>query len=251
MTQPGITRDPHYAKRWQLDRRRGIRRTVPVGPAAEHVDQLLAAGLTVRGIAELAGVSASGVSRIAARQYPTVNHRTADALLAVKPQEIHRRTSPEGFVPAAGARRRIRALLAIGWTHQDMHARSGVRTAILLSQAGEWISRRNHDAISDLHEALWATPGPSEKTRGQARARGYLPPMAWDDDTIDDPGATAEIDPAGPGRGNPRIDIDEVLWLLDGGTPIEDVARRLGVTVASIERHAERHNRAHELRKAS
>jgi hypothetical protein len=32
-------------------------------------------------------------------------------------------------------------------------------------------------------------PGPSHRTRARARALGYAPPLAWDDDAIDDPSA--------------------------------------------------------------
>jgi hypothetical protein len=95
-------------------------------------------------------------------------------------------------VPAIGTHRRIQALMANGWSVDQIMDRAGYR------KSGNWIK---YDAttlhvntaakIAEVYNELWDKPGPSKWTRTWARNQGYLPPLAWDDDTIDDPAAWA------------------------------------------------------------
>lgn len=95
-------------------------------------------------------------------------------------------------VDATGTHRRIQALMANGWSLDQIMERAGYR------KSGNWIK---YDAttlhvntaakIAAVYDELWDKPGPSKWTRTWARNQGYLPPMAWDDETIDDPAAWA------------------------------------------------------------
>jgi hypothetical protein len=74
------------------DRRRheAVRRGIwlprqPVGPVAQHVDTLMAAGMRQPDIAAAARVSTSTVKSIGARRRPTVHGHTAKAILGVTP----------------------------------------------------------------------------------------------------------------------------------------------------------------------
>ncbi len=179
-----------YRKQWQLDRESGRpSRLVPVGPVVAHLRVLMGAGWSKRGIAAVGGVSPTLVCRVLLGRSATMRRPVAERLLAIDAMAILGREDPEGFVPAIGARRRVRGLLALGLTHETMHDRSGVTTAVLLHQAGEWISRAKHDKVLALYEDLSMTPGPSAATRARAATLGYAPPLAWDDDTIDSPDA--------------------------------------------------------------
>lgn len=223
--------DPRWRKRWRIERERGQRRLVRTDRVRVHVEQLVAAGMSKRSIATAAGVSATTVVRVLDGHYTAMQRRTASQLLSVTgPASVLAAVddTDETFVPALGARRRIRALLALGWTHQQLYSASGIRTAVALHQAGEWVTARKFRAIDRLYEQLSMTPGPSAATRARARRLGYPPPLAWDD--VDDPSAVPDV--GVPVRG---IDLSEVDWLLTQGHTLDQAAVRLGVTRSAVE----------------
>ena len=59
------------------------------------------------------------------------------------------------------------------------------RPALILSQAGDMVTLDAHDRIADAYDELSMRQGPSVRNR----RLGYPPPLAWDDETIDDPRA--------------------------------------------------------------
>ena len=173
-----------YLKRWRYDRDRGIARTVDVAEVRAHLATLRAAGMTWRAIGEVCGVTASAVCSIGLGQTSTVNATRARRILAVRPRAVYARANTAGHVPAVGARRRIRALLAIGWTHAHIAEAAGMpprRPALILSQAGDMVTLDAHDRIADAYDELSMRQGPSARNR----RLGYPPPLAWDD--IDNP----------------------------------------------------------------
>ncbi|PWJ23301.1 Homeodomain-like domain-containing protein [Branchiibius hedensis] len=186
------TSDPNWAKHWRLDRYRGITRYIDAAPTRRHIEQLRTAGASMRAIADKAGVSVSQISRIAGGQ-EQVRRPYAARIQAVTPAAILARSGAEDFVPAVGARRRIEALQAIGHSSTTIaEAMAGGATADVVrnikGHPGAWISRTNHERALRAYERLWDTPGTSRQTLGAARRLGFAPPLAWDDDTIDDPG---------------------------------------------------------------
>ena len=174
-----MTTDCRYRKLYDLDRAQSIRRTLTAEHVGKHVRQLLAAGASVRGIADAASVSPSVVSALSREAKGKVRRDVAGKLLAVTMAEVRARGLATGFVPNVGARRRIQALLAIGWRHEDISAylaAKGTRTQMVLHQRGVWITRATHDAVQVAYDALSMRPGPSHRTRERARALGYAPP---------------------------------------------------------------------------
>lgn len=116
------------------------------------------------------------------------------------------------LVDSTGTVRRIQALAALGWSSADIGARCGrgrewarmvgrsasvtVRTAQLISAAYDELSMR-------------LAPGDyAARLRREAAEKGWAPPLAWDDDAIDDPAASPHFG-AQSGRG----DVDEVAVL--------------------------------------
>lgn len=231
---------PAYRKKWQLDRQRGIHRTIPAKRVAEHIERLLASGFTRRGISETAGCSPTVIARILSGGQPTVQTRTAARLLAVHPYRIHHRDRDHGFVPAIGARRRIQALLAIGHRHADITARirahgSQTQSQLVLLQAGNLLERRTSDAVRGAYNDLWATPGPSSRTRSRAAARGYAPPLAWDDDTIDDP-AARPAGVIGAMQTSRAALVEDVAELVAHGATVTEACHRLGKKRGALQR---------------
>lgn len=209
-----------YRKKWRYDVHRGVHRLIDSGPTREHIAGLLDQGASVRGIAEAAGISPSVVSRLRLGRQPSIRRPVAAALGNVTMTAIVGRPNGAGFVPNLGARRRIQAMLAIGWRHEDINAATGKgRSQVILAQAGDWISRDNHDAIARAYAQLAGRPGPSAATRGRAAKLGYAPPAAWDDDTIDDPAALPQhLAPEQPGAG---VDQVAVLRRMGGDRTVE------------------------------
>jgi transcriptional regulator with XRE-family HTH domain len=187
--------DPAYSKRWHHERAHGLYRLTPAGPARAHVQTLLDGGWSQRAIADCAGVSNSTVHALVSdvTRLEQLKKPTAAALLAVTEAMLVARSNPLGFVLRVGAKRRVQALLAIGHRHADItdviRSNSDVRvpSQLILSQRGEWITRATHDAIAAAYDVLSMRPGCSTRSKSRAEKHGFVPPLAWDDETIDNP----------------------------------------------------------------
>lgn len=93
-------------------------------------------------------------------------------------------------VDATGGRRRIQALAAIGWSLAEQSALMGLeRSAAHAITTRSWLWPGTAERIRALYDKLAMTPGPSVRARNEAARRGWFPPLAWDDDAIDDPAA--------------------------------------------------------------
>jgi len=90
-------------------------------------------------------------------------------------------------VSAVGFIRRYRALCCMGWTTDQQIELAGIRFDVTHILRRGHIHRSTHEAMVALYEQLWNSPGPSRRTRLLAERKGWLPPMAWDDDEIDNP----------------------------------------------------------------
>lgn len=178
------TLNPDYAyqKRWRYDRAHGRTRTTSADKARLHVATCVGAGMSMSAIAAAAGVSVQVVWNLTKGQR-TLKRTTEAKVLAVTPgvTVAARPDCTEPFVPAIGTRRRIRALLALGWRHSDITAAAGSSSAVTLHQEGRWVTLTKHEAFARAYRALSGKPGPSEATRLRARRLGYPGPADWDD----------------------------------------------------------------------
>lgn len=113
------------------------------------------------------------------------------------------------YIDSTGTIRRIRALMALGWRLADLDQALGHRADVnychnITRQAK--VHYKTARKVAGLYDRLSMKLGPSERTRTIAQKRGWLPPLAWDDDHIDDPTyrprrgsnrrRTTDIDPA-------------------------------------------------------
>lgn len=108
------------------------------------------------------------------------------------------------YVDATGTRRRLQALAAAGVTSRQVAAHTGLSVEMasyLRSGRHAQITPRLAALVIDTYEALW------DKSRGDSNSRrcstqaltlGYAPPLAWDDDEIDNPAARPNT--SGTGR---------------------------------------------------
>jgi hypothetical protein len=126
-----------------------------------------------------------------------VNAQAAAALLEVSP----RNAAPAWHVDATGARRRLRALVRAGWPVRRLAALCGLSLSTAYDLAlgrRDAVEPATAAAVAAAYDRLWTGPPPGataqdaagiNRARRYAAARGWPPPLAWDDDEIDNPKA--------------------------------------------------------------
>lgn len=206
-----------------------------------HLRALHDAGWSWRQISRAAGIPASTTTAqsIARGITGRVQVGTAKKFLAVTEPGMRRRR----LVPVIGSRRRLRALVAIGWTQDDLAARLGIRKADVsryTSGSREGITAETAARVTGLYDELWDQPGPSRLAAARARNRGWAVPLAWDDDTIDDPDAAPNTGHHLSLRAGNREDIAarrrRVRYLTACGLSAAEIADRLDVAERTVER---------------
>lgn len=141
------------------------------------------------------------------------------------------------MVPSRGTLRRIEALQALGWSVATIGRRAGHSEywAYVLPRH-ERVHESTAREVARVYEELSMTLPPetmyTARTRAAARAKGYAPPLAWDD--IDNDEAPA---PIGNTRTLWKTDdlIAEYEHLLSFGVSEENARRQLKVGKARIE----------------
>lgn len=172
---------------------------VDADPVREHVMKLSEYGIGYKRVAQIAGVSITGVrSLVHGRQDPgprygelpkRIAREKAAKILAVeaKVENLGRRQG----VPSLGAVRRVQALVTQGWSITKIGNRlhmSGENFWSIIQK--DVIGAGTFRRLADLYEELWNQLPPQETHRDRisvsrakkyAKARNWLPPMAWDD----------------------------------------------------------------------
>jgi len=271
------------------DRAYGREAFVDARPAAAHLRALMAAGLGWKRVAQLADLPTSSVyvllygrpDRNAGKPRTQARKATVDKLLAVPIPTLDDLADGANTDPT-GTRRRVRALVAHGWSLTALADRTGIDHQILrgaVNGSRRYVLAGSARAIRAAYDELWnaAVPDSPGKTRALARAlrEGWPPPAAWDDDAIDDPDALPapgwrdgecsepgcpETDRWASGmcrahyfqhrRGTSptgAADLDEFLHLVRNGEDLERAAQRVGVKVGAIEMRARREGRTDVL----
>ena len=156
-------------------------------PVKDHLELLRRAGFSLVQLADLAGTSETTIKillgmkrdRPARRIRPELAERIRNVTIEQNPDR--------GMVPSLGTRRRLQALVAIGYsTYQLAELLDTTPTHV-----AHWIKRsdrvlaRTAIRIADLYRQLELTPGPSNRGRIRARRLGWHPPLAWDDPDTD------------------------------------------------------------------
>lgn len=181
---------------------------VDAGPAREHVKSLCAYGMGWKRIAEVAGVSKSGINtllygRSGARkgEIPKrIDRDKAAKLLAVRPSLDT--LAPGAVVTARGTHRRLQALVRQGWTQGKLAERLGIdATNFTRMMRADGVTVRLHRDTVTLFDELWnqtpphATPhdlATYNRAIRYAKERRWLSPLAWDDLDLDEQPPVAE-----------------------------------------------------------
>lgn len=233
-------------------------------PARQHVRSLMAQGMGLKRIGAVSGVAhgvlwkllygkpkADGSCMPSRRITPRVEQR----LLATRLD-----LADGAVIDSTGAVRRIQALVALGWSQSKIAARVGILRSNFtdLAQGRTGISVAREKAVRELYAEWSMTLPPQEewrdkiaanRSRNYAAAHGWQPPLAWDDETIDDPSAvpyvtTGEdlvaVDHAAVERrmaGDKAVALTKperaelVRRMLAQGVTWKDIERRTGINV--------------------
>ncbi len=239
------TLPPHTLNQSTLaPRHAAASRYVTAEPLRAHLDVLAAARMSRSEIESVSGVSRFTLVRLVRGELDQVTPTTAAAILAVAPAALSDQL--HGWVDGTGTRRRLRALSVIGWPASELATRlgtsqSGVRR---LMEDGHLCSASTRARAIALYDELWdQRPAPSRESRiarRRAEERGWWPPLAWDDDMIDDPAATPSNPAVAATAWSQRV--EDIEWMLTTGEVLATICVRLRVTRAALERQAMRHH---------
>lgn len=154
-----------------------------------------ALGIGVSRVADAAGIARDTAWRIHRGEATRITHETAAKILTADVT-----LSPNSKVPAVGSRRRVHALMCMGYTQTVIRERAGVTRApmIRIAAGGPLTVARVAELIMCAYDEMSMVPAPvsqsSKVARTHARKMGYLPPLAWDDDLIDLPDADLAVE---------------------------------------------------------
>ncbi|MGV9278143.1 hypothetical protein [Streptomyces griseosporeus] len=176
---------------------------VDAEPVRVHVRYLQSCEMGLRTIAARAGVNRKNLQAILhgrpERGTPAqqkVRPSLAASVLAVEPTLEN--LAPSTLISPLGTRRRVQALVAVGWPQQYLAAYLGMRP----NNFGQMLTRdhvlvRRALQVRAMYEELWnadpaghgATPAGIARARRYAADRRWAPVGAWDDEQLDDPEA--------------------------------------------------------------
>lgn len=193
---------------------------VPAQPYQQRLGWLWNLGFSDNALAVASGLScnaiwnirtnATGQSRVEATRAARI------ATLTHKPIE----TQADFFVPALGARRRLQALQALGYSTYDIAAHLGVGQRVVSGYLSEYsVYGRTWQRIDTLYRELSHVPGPSKHAATLARGYGHRAPLDWDGLDLDDPDDAPDTEVAFAGWGS--------------GATTAEVARRIAQDAAA------------------
>lgn len=183
---------------------------VDAGPARAHIEELLQLGMRSEAIAAAANLDPKTIRAIAPPKHVRDDRPGRRRIYAATAQRILTVTPNLRVVPdhhrldARGARRRLQALGARGWSITALAKIANLswdQMASVLDHAT--VAPPTNKAIAKLFDDLWDQDPPREteaqrkqltRTRNRAARRGWLPALAWDDIDRDPEPATAPPD---------------------------------------------------------
>lgn len=160
-------------------------------------------------------------------------------------------TGEDRLQPTTGTRRRLLALAWIGYSQRDLARHVGCTDRTIQRICNGTTTRVNvvtAAAVARAYDALSDRPpaedGYARRSMAYARRQPDAgPPIAWDDDTIDDPDARPATLTVVSGRSRRA---ERILRYIDAyriGLSIEEIAATEGITTKAVNRHLERHGR--------
>lgn len=197
-----------YARSRWVQRRRALIQEgrwqpyVSAQPVRDHVNAIRATGMSAGRISERTGVGVGtlNVLLFGGHGYPPadqIRKESADILLGFWPTLDD--YADNALISSIGTLRRTQALATMGWGGMELARRSGRfrRNALYRMRPDLRVSAYLARAVRDLYNELADQPAEqagvyttsATRARVKAARAGFAGPIAWDDDTIDDPAA--------------------------------------------------------------
>jgi len=225
------------SKAWRRDHYLGVVKLVDAQPLKDHVAMLMAAGMSFRAISLTAGYTSRNALADAMTR-KRVMPRTLARVLAVNLDSDNRR---DAYTDATGSARRLQALAVNGWPTRNLAKQLGHKDPATIQHIANGktptIRLRTKDGIRDLYNELWDQSGPSQRTAAIAKAKGWLPALAWDDDLIDwlehEADDVRRRGVSGGGSGITLEDIEEARE--QGYGTAEQIGWRLGLSRDAVQ----------------
>ena len=163
------------------------------------------------------------------------------------------RTGGTLLVSSRGMRRRVEALMTLGYPIRRIEIEAGLhRDWIRRQTTQDMIRRKAHNRIARVYERLSMTPNTSDTKQGKAlisrvkrlaRKNGYIPPIAWNDIDRDeapefrtDAAIVAEFQ-ARTAAGETTRDLRGlVVELVENGHSQSEAGRLLGLSPRAVSR---------------
>jgi hypothetical protein len=213
--------------------------------ARAHINELVCSqNFSLRSISRAAGVSSAVVQQIHSGDQGRVSRHCERLILNVTQERILQTAGGRNFVPKTGTIRRLEALQAIGWPLALISETSGVNAEEIRHNRGPWVQAVQASAIRDAYARVSDSRGPSSRTSIRAAKLGYLSPIHWDDDTIDDATVAPTEMPARQKRA--EAIVEDVDFLIRTGSSLHEISERLGRPWPTIARRLYRYGR-HDL----
>ncbi|BCK73946.1 hypothetical protein Srufu_078990 (plasmid) [Streptomyces libani subsp. rufus] len=209
---------------------------VEAGPVRERIREIQAAGMPVGALSVRLGLLSGALEHVlwgeAGVLGQKVRRETAEAVMGYWP-------ALEDFPDASridptGTRRRVQALMTRGWSMRALAAQEGVledsfSRALRASRVTACFARM----VAALYDRLWdKTPeefgvsaASAHRMRLVAQRRVLHGPLAWDDDTIDDPAAVPALDAPEPPPTSAKENA-AARWLMGESVVLDDQGQR-------------------------
>lgn len=176
--------------------------------ARRHVRALMAQGMGLKRIKKVSGVGQDTLGALLYGKFvddpshpdhrprrKRITRRVHDALMAVELD-----LADGARIDSTGTARRLQALVVVGWSKRALAKLLGIQQGNMhnLFTPHLKVTVGTARRAKDLYDRLWDTEPPTgtryqrisvTKAKAYAKAQRFAPPLAWDDDTIDDPRA--------------------------------------------------------------
>lgn len=216
---------------------------VDVEQVRTHVRWLAGHGIGWEQVAHLAGVARTTVDQILrpARCRRGVTPRVASAILGILPTLDN--AADGALIDSAGTRRRLQALMFGGHSLTLIQAVTGT-AALGRVLTRDAVTARVARLVRDYYDDQWDTTpsaatahaaGVIRRTIARAHRDGFMPALAWDDDTLDDPTAAAQPGHVRVASPRVRIHLEDVEDLARFGATWPEIEHRVRACRNSIE----------------
>lgn len=178
-------------------------RGVDPAKAREHIAFLRSHGMGAKTIARKAGVSESAVGNLIYGKKRADGSLTPITMIFASTEErilsVRIELKPSAVTGSTGTQRRLQALMVRGWSIPKVAAACGFnRQRLDHAMAGKPVLADTVQKVKAAYDQMWDTDPPAvtkeekssiSRSKGLARRRGWHGPLAWDEETIDDPAA--------------------------------------------------------------